>query len=533
MKTAKKAKGSLDYPVSTGYRANWGDWEAVREIAQNAIDSRTKVTMSWNESKRTLVIKDRGEGFGLRQLLIGESTKDGVSTIGKFGEGMKFAFLALLRSDRTVRVQTNGLVLTPRLKDTFGVDTLTIDYHEVSTHVVGTRVEITGLDDSYRSRFLSLRFDDNMKERVLTDQPGQLYVKGIWVREIPAVAGYNLIMERENPVTGEVDMLKVKDHIASMMMGTKDRDFIQALLHQVERLEDAGEDDDMVEALEMECGKYASWTMDHPNVWRDEVYSHFGTKKLCRATDMDAARNADYKGYTVLTSNVPLLEGVVKKDVQVVRSHKSEGNARVAVKGLSVKERANLRFARRVVEGATGQLLGHEPRDSWEIGDLRVVDYLKDSLLGEGKFRHWVKLARKSLATKASALETMMHEVVHYAWGHRDLTHEFQEQFGKLATACALYMAEGLHKKPKKSAKSKAQRDAEKAERQAALRAEWQDIRERHAAGEGGHVIDHLYTLKMNELAQVAAAFGVNPVKKRQDALIIEVRDAIDADYDD
>jgi len=419
-------KGTLDYPVSVKYRENWGAWEAIREIVQNALDSGSQVRMSFTNG--VLRVKDKGEGFALRNLLIGESTKDGVSSIGKFGEGMKFAFLVLLRLGCEVKVRTNGLELKPHLKETFGVDTLSVDYKEKKKSIQGTVVEITGLKDDYRHRFLSLDMDKNLEDRVLLDKPGELYIKGIYVKQIPAVAGYNLNMERENPVSGDVDMYKVRYKVANLINRSKDRSYIRRLLKLVD-----SRDDSYDEFVEAECGRSYIWDLLSPGIWKDEVKRHYGTSRVCRATHIDAAREAAYKSYVIIKKQIPFVDAFAKADVEVVRLREKKNEKRVARGRLDKKTNANINWVKKLLEAAMDTT----------IKKFMVVEFLHDheqNTEGKGCYQEFIKVVSSVAKDRARLLEVGMHEMVHYLWGYGDLSREFQNGFEKVAAAVALYL---------------------------------------------------------------------------------------------
>lgn len=494
--TTTKKKGTLDYPVSTKYRGTWGEWEAVREIVQNALDSRAKVKVDFDDGKMT--VRDWGSGFGLRALLIGESDKDGVSSIGKFGEGMKFAFLVLLRMKCTVSVRTNGLSLMPKLKDTFGVDCLSIDYAEVADKAEGTTVVINGLTQDYKDRFLHLSKKGRTSgfktgtSRVLLDEAGKLYVKGIYVKDLPnAVAGYDLWLERENPMSGDVDMYAVRKQIGYLISKTKDKEYVA-------RLVSLADDDDYDQFIEVEVGSGDVWSLQSPRLWSNAIKNHFGTSKVCKLTNLDAGRLAEYKGYTVIKKEIAYLKRVLKADTDVVKLKKRDPEKRIRKTDMASEAQANLRWAQKLVEKAT----------SSKIKKLSIVKFIdKPSQRGEALYQQWIKISGAIVNDKLQLLATLIHEMVHYLWGHDDLTHAFQDAVANIAAMIALDVSADS-KRVHHSSKAWKDARAKEAANADQLREEW-FIKARREQEGFTSLWDQLDFCRHKELYPIARAFGV------------------------
>jgi hypothetical protein len=92
-------------PTST-WREDWGEWEAIRDIVQNALDEAE--SYRWGVDDVGLWIADRGRGVSVADFLLGPPKLKPDYARGKFGEGMKIAALALLRKGYSVHVETVG-----------------------------------------------------------------------------------------------------------------------------------------------------------------------------------------------------------------------------------------------------------------------------------------------------------------------------------------------------------------------------------------------------------------------------------------
>lgn len=95
-------------PTST-WRQDWGEWEAIRDIVQNALDECEYYT--WGYDDEGLYIRDVGKGIAVADFLLGPPKLKPDYARGKFGEGMKIAALALLRLGYSIRVETKSRVL--------------------------------------------------------------------------------------------------------------------------------------------------------------------------------------------------------------------------------------------------------------------------------------------------------------------------------------------------------------------------------------------------------------------------------------
>ena len=92
-------------PTST-WREDWGEWEAIRDIVQNALDEAE--AYQWGRDAQGLWIRDAGRGVAVADFLLGPPRLKPDHARGKYGEGMKIAALALLRRGYPVHVETVG-----------------------------------------------------------------------------------------------------------------------------------------------------------------------------------------------------------------------------------------------------------------------------------------------------------------------------------------------------------------------------------------------------------------------------------------
>ena len=401
-----KEHGTITYPVSVRYRANWSDWESIREIMQNAMDSDAEVEMDFDTHNKELIVRDHGDGFELKHLLIGETTKDGEATIGKFGEGLKFALLALVRNNRTCTVRTNNLVIVPRLVEMFGQKTLAITWKVVKNHFPGTEVRIKGVPRSFRERFLSLNKEENMINKVLTNMPGQLFVKGIFVKEIDSIAGYNVCIERENPLDGSVNDWDVQYKIADLILGAKDATYMFMLLQELKENPHA-------DKVEFRCGSYNDWQyMTAIDLWKETAHKVFGPK-VCLMTNSELFQEVKRDGYSVINTPAHFPKGFIETDLDVVRARGGTDYEPTKFGDLPPTSLQNLGEASYLIK----QCISFEP------AVVTVGHFLTEpNVMASTTPKKGIKLAIKALTDLPELILILAEEQIHFATGSRDLT---------------------------------------------------------------------------------------------------------------
>lgn len=116
--------------ISADYVAHWGNWEAIRELLQNAIDTKD---YSVEEHDCNLTITSRGGKIPIKALLLGNSGKrDDDEAIGTYGEGLKLAMVVLLRNGKTLSIKNGNDLWTPifEYSDLFEGESLSVVIEE-------------------------------------------------------------------------------------------------------------------------------------------------------------------------------------------------------------------------------------------------------------------------------------------------------------------------------------------------------------------------------------------------------------------
>ena len=230
--------------IEATYCKDWTIQDAIREIVQNAIDTRTEVDIV--ENGGYWEVQDKGCGIKLSDFLIGRSTKmDDDEAIGQFGEGLKIGCLVLARNGRQITVRANG----KQFRFSFQYDKewdsqlLTIDIEDSlrATLGSGTAVAIQCTrEEIEEARALFLKFNpkptvDKLSGRgikaEILDDAGKIYVNGLKVTEVDALFGYNLhhkdLVNRDRSAIG---FSAVKRCIGDTLSGTGNLSVIRKIL---------------------------------------------------------------------------------------------------------------------------------------------------------------------------------------------------------------------------------------------------------------------------------------------------------------
>ena len=229
-------KTTYTLTLSPTYVLNWGFWEAVRELLQNAIDQQATGTaseMSLDYTNKTLRIGNQNCKLEVKSLLLGASNKRGMTkTIGQFGEGYKLALLVLSRMMHPVRILNNDMIWTPRLvwHDTFQSHLLEIEITESPEVVDGVYFEIGDVEEPHYAT-LTEKFLGNLPDNCILDEEHLLrkvFVGGLYVCTVQALHyGYNfapgrITLDRDRGLASTFDVTYQASQLWERI-GDKDR----------------------------------------------------------------------------------------------------------------------------------------------------------------------------------------------------------------------------------------------------------------------------------------------------------------------
>jgi len=199
---------------TTSWRTEWGEWESIRDIVQNALDETESFSIEHIDND--LIIKDTGTGLAIRDLLLGAQKPKESYMRGKFGEGLKVAALSLLRAGYGLRVETVGksvvFCMYTQEVDSVNISTLAALWKEnlVNEYIGGTSIIIQGYSEDqpiYEDRFIhtaNLVMLHKEKSKIKTPRQrysmiyrankGQaaIFCRDIYLRDIEGAYSYNL-----------------------------------------------------------------------------------------------------------------------------------------------------------------------------------------------------------------------------------------------------------------------------------------------------------------------------------------------------
>lgn len=197
----------FELTLSTDYVPNWGVYEGVREIIQNALDSRDDgyplTIIPPTATNPTLTVINQGARLERSVWLMGVTSKSAGDHRGCHGEGLKVGALALARAGRRISLVNGDEAwrIALEFSKTFtDHQVLTIYTRKTASDSggFGAKIQLSvGEWDTYKRAFLELAEASRIATRdteilLEDDQRGRLYVKGILVEERPDLAfGYN------------------------------------------------------------------------------------------------------------------------------------------------------------------------------------------------------------------------------------------------------------------------------------------------------------------------------------------------------
>lgn len=242
-------KQLIDLSIYKDYVEDWGIAEGIREIVQNAVDCG-EFNIDFNDN--ILTITTIGQYLTIDKLALGKSSKRNDDTkIGKYGEGLKLAFLVLVRNGIDIEVQNGTDIWHPCLQQskTFNCETLHIeilentlinngscpqviiklmgldnkDIEELCENNLVLRDEILGNDDL---DLIETSYGQIIKNK---DYAGKVFVEGLFIQEDSNVIfGFNfkseyVKLDRDRKSINYYDLLEL---VASSIVDTGDMEII-------------------------------------------------------------------------------------------------------------------------------------------------------------------------------------------------------------------------------------------------------------------------------------------------------------------
>lgn len=410
----------FEISMTTNYVSDWGVWEGIREIVQNARDGEIEhgAKMSVDHTGKTLRLKNEGAVLPREALLIGFSTKArSRETIGQFGEGLKLGTLALIRTGCNVRIRNGEEIWTPLIvqSEKYNADVLAFDVTKSRARNPKRElsVEITGIEldqwEHLSKNFLFLQQEveciETPRGKLIIDKElqGRLYVKGIFVEQTNLVYGYdfhNVEVDRDRRMVNGFDR-KFEGANILTQAAIKDSAHREAVMDSIDAMFRQGKSE--VEYVRCEGpntkGKIQGYMLD-------KFRAEYGQDAI-PVRSLDASRKLEYaskKGIVMPEAYVDMVEPLVGNIEELLAEAENEMIERVSWPDLTSAEKETFDLALRLA----GRAL--------EDFDTSVVDLVRFPA-GQDRLGQYLDgrclVDVKNLESVGQTVATIVHE-----WGH-------------------------------------------------------------------------------------------------------------------
>jgi len=429
-------------PTAT-WRQEWGDWEAIRDIVQNALDEAE--AYRWGYDDQGLWIQDQGRGVAVADFLLGPPRLKHDWARGKFGEGMKIAALALLRKGYSVRIDTvhrEMWMFFLEQKVNGRAETLAAMWRSNGKES-GTRFHIMGyFGDAFAERFAVNIPDRHILHRgpsplaepirrynqLISHPAGQLYSRDIYFREIDSPWSYNqwgyeMAPDRHGPKS-ELDMYV---DIGRLWCTVTDVGLLSRFIGMVKDPPDE-------RSFETNTVNMESWSMgrepvsqkpymefiaDNGNAWREAWKIAAGEYAVIRTSDRwnGTVEHLGYRSVNVGWNVRDALQRAIKTDQQLVKESQERlrGIQTVPDHRLNELQRAHLGLARAIAEKFRFPQI--------EGVHAAIIPPASDRMRTAGLYQTTTRevfIASDQLERARWTVDTVIHEIAHHTSGAED-----------------------------------------------------------------------------------------------------------------
>jgi len=399
------------YPVSLKYRENWGEWEAIREIVQNMLDTYAEFKITKKENG--LLLRDYGTGLKRKHLILGVSEK-GENARGKFGEGLKFAILVLKRLGYNVTVKSKNLTITVDVENIEGEKCLKLYLDERDNGIeTGTEIFIDGYTgDTYENNFVrnnKRKLYSCYKGEIISEMTNRLYVKDIYVCDLKnARYSYNLssiTLSEDRNIPSEYSLHTALGILYSKINKT---DILKNLFEAIN-------EEKYEQKIDM-----SYITILYPEKWVEAFKEYYGDNAVL-GTDENWSREAEWRNAKVVTLPKDIsfaLESVIETDKSFVIKDNDKEIIQIDDDELTEIELKHLNILRELSKIAS------------ECVTVKVT--LMDSPAKFNTVTHEIFIDRKAISNLEDSLGHLVHELAH-EYGALDMTEQMIRQMGNVA----------------------------------------------------------------------------------------------------
>ncbi|MBU0777955.1 hypothetical protein KKF82_06835 [Patescibacteria group bacterium] len=449
-------------PTST-WRQDWGEWEAIRDIVQNALDETEAYRFGYDE--KGLWIADKGKGVAVADFLLGPPKLKPDYARGKFGEGMKIAALALVRMGYSIHVETVGRelwIVFLEQKTNGHVETLAALWRPDGIRT-GTMFHIIG----YRGSAFEENFAVNLPKRAIlaqgpsplaepirrfnqlldaayTNSP-KIYARDIYMRDISSLYSYNLwgfdmAPDRHAPKDEShmwVDMGRLWCCVTRVDLM---RNFLNMVHEPPVILTDESHNVNMntwsMGYNPVANQPYAEQLKESAAGWQQAWNLNFGKAAVIRTSDR-WDNMVIHLGYTPHSVSWNVQETLSKaittdKDIIDVSAERLREAEVIPDNHLSAKQLAHLELARAIVDKVTPLMTNRKVR----AVHATIIPPASDRVRTAGMYSRATEeiyIDLSQLERGRPTVDTVIHELAHHTSGDEDLTEGHSNAMTKIA----------------------------------------------------------------------------------------------------
>ncbi len=435
-------------PTST-WRQEWGDWEAIRDIVQNALDEAE--AYRWGYDGEGLWISDRGRGVAIADFLLGPPKLKPDYARGRFGEGMKIASLALVRKGYHVHIETVGrelwIVFLEQAVDG-KAETLAALWRP-DGRMQGTEFHIIG----YTGPAYEDRFAVNLpRSSILAETPSPLsepirrynqlidyafptgsriFARDIYMRDINSLYSYNLWgFDMAPDRFGPKNETEMWADVGRTWACVKDVNLLEKFLQMVK-------EPPVIETAESHQVSMSGWAMgtepvsgksymefvrDNASAWKSAWQNNFGENAVIRTTDRwdGTVRHLGYVPVSVHYGVQRCLSQAITTDEELVKV--SQERLRdvevIPDERLTPRQLASLKLARAIADRLT-----HWMWSPVKGVHAAIIPPASDRVRTAGMYSRNTEeifIGSDQLEHGRNTVDTTIHEIAHHTSGAED-----------------------------------------------------------------------------------------------------------------
>ena len=447
-------------PTAT-WRSEWGEWEAIRDIVQNALDETD--AYQYGSDREGLWISDKGKGVAVADFLLGPAKLKPDYARGKFGEGMKIAALALVRMGYGVHIETVGreLWITFLEQKVNGkVETLAALWRKDGIKT-GTMFHIIG----YHGDAFDQNFTVNLpKAAILAEGPSPLaepvvrfnqlldpaftggsriYARDIYMKDIGSpysynLWGFNMSPDRHGP-RSDTDMYADMGRLWCCVTNLVHMRVFLKMVHVPSEVE--SEEGFYIDMSRWAMGTdgvtgkyYTDYIQEAAQAWEKAWTQNFGADAVIRTSDRwdNMVKHLGYTSHSISMSVRDTLSLAITTDKNIidVSIERLRDAETIPDDKLSPQQLAHLMLARAIASMAHR---GPKVRGTYASLIPAASDRVRTAgMYGTNTQEIFIDLSQLDSGHKT--VDTVIHELAHHTSGAEDLTEQHSTHMSRLAS---------------------------------------------------------------------------------------------------